>query len=243
MKKVFFTIISAITVMAVILLSACSADTSLENVNKPDAIASADEVHPSQNPTAVEESNNVNGMHFTTNLEDFTSRFNLVMMDSGGTDYIYTANWKKQGDVQKDVNGIEYQLWYYHMDIYTITASVETSSEKIMNLGCGTTMSNFVMQENGVNNSDKILHTCAVMAAAVGGFNQSSLDVLQDIFYRTTFEGTDSLWYEGNIFSLTTKVDNKDNSKSTMMFRVFPISDKLKTEWNVTSYESFSSSR
>lgn len=228
--------------MSMFLLTACNGEVDIEKVNKPNAIASNDELHPSQSPTAVENSENVNGRHFTTNLEDFTSKYNLVMMDAGGKEYMYFSNWKKQGEPQLDVNGVEYQLWYYNQDLFTLTAAVETKSQKIMNLGCGTTMNKFVLEENGEKNSDIILRASAVMAAAAGGYNQSGLDVLQDIFYRTTFEGTESLWYDGNVYSMTTKTDKKDNDKSTMMFRVFPISEKLKAEWNVQSYDEYMAS-
>lgn len=110
----------------------------------------------------------------------------------------------------------------------------------IMNVGCGTTMRTFVNIDDEENpNSDRILHASAVMAASVAGFEQSSLDVLQDIFYRTTFGEVDSLWYDGNVFSLTTKHDSSNSENDTMLLRVFPITDELKNEWKIESYEEF----
>ncbi len=77
------------------------------------------------------------------------------------------------------------------------------------------------------------------MAAAAAGFNQNSLNVLQDIFYRTTFDEINELWYEGNVFSLTTKNDKNNSENDTMLLRVFPISDELKNEWKIQSYDEY----
>lgn len=233
-------IISFSVILTMFFMTACtSSKDSINNVAKPGSIATGDEVHPTQAPTSVEESDNVNGMRYNTSLQEFTRRYNIIMMDTGGTDYLYRANWKIQGEIQKDNNGVEYQLYYYDEDIFTITAAVEVESGKLMNAGCGTTMNTFVALQDGINNSDKILYACAITAAALCGFNESSLDVLQDIFYRTTFEGTDSLWYEGNVFCLNTSVDSSDSENSTMLFRIFPISEELKAEWEIVGYEEY----
>ncbi len=235
-KKIIPVFIICIT----IFLTACSSgEGGLTNVEKPEGLSTSDEVHPTQSPDAVEESENINGAHYTATLQEFTGRYNSIMMDTGGTDYLYRANWKKQGAVQEDNNGVEYQLYYYNEELFTITAAVEIESGKIMNVGCGTTMNTFVTQENDVNNSDTILHACAIEAAAVCGFNENSLDVLQDIFYRTTFENVDSLYYEGNVFCMDTNDDNENSENNTMLFRIFPISEALKTEWQITDYETY----
>ena len=46
---------------------------------------------------------------------------------------------------QNDANGTEYQYYYYNADKINFTASVETKTNYIMNIGLGTTMSNFEM--------------------------------------------------------------------------------------------------
>lgn len=235
MKKIFYSLISFALIAMTVVFSSCSGSVA-ENIAKPQNIATYDELKPTQSATAATESRNVNGMCYTSNLQEFSSRYNNIMMETGGTDYLYTANWKKQGDIKKDSNGVEYQLYYYNRELFTITASVEVESGCIMNVGCGTSMSNFVMQDDEQPNSDIILHSCAIMAAAVCGFGNGSLDVLQDIFYKTTFEDTDALWYEGNIFLLTMNKNKNDSSADTMLFRIFPISEALKNEWNVEEY-------
>lgn len=222
-------------------MTACDSPKKIfSNVDTPKSIVTEDEVSPTQSADAVTDSKNVNGKLYTVTLNGFTAQYNSIMMDTGGIDYLYKENWQKKGDIQKDANGIEYELYYYDEEIFTITVSVEVESGMIMNVGCGTTMNTFVkFDENEKPNSDRILHASAVMAAAAAGFNQNSLNVLQDIFYRTTFDEINELWYEGNVFSLTTKNDKNNSENDTMLLRVFPISDELKNEWKIQSYDEY----
>lgn len=241
MKKVISALVLSLIILSAYTMTACNDSKSMfSSVDTPKNIATQDEIHPSQSPDAVKDSENVNGRLYAITLQEFTMKYNSIMMETGGIDYLYKENWQKKGDVQRDANGIEYQLYYYNEELFTITVSVETESNMIMNVGCGTTMNTFVNIDNEENpNSDRILHASAVMAASAAGFEQNSLDVLQDIFYRTTFGEVDSLWYEGNVFSLTTKHDSSDSKNDTMLLRVFPITDELKNEWKIESYEEY----
>ena len=237
--KIFLSVILILLPLGI--MTACDSPKKIfSNVGTPKSIATEDEVSPTQSADAVTDSKNVNGKLYTATLQSFTAQYNSIMMNTGGIDYLYKENWQKKGDIQKDANGIEYELYYYDEEIFTITVSVEVESGMIMNVGCGTTMNTFVkFDENEKPNSDRILHASAVMAAAAAGFNQNSLNVLQDIFYRTTFDEINELWYEGNVFSLTTKNDKNNSENDTMLLRVFPISDELKNEWKIQSYDEY----
>lgn len=79
----------------------------------------------------------------------------------------------------------------------------------------------------------------AVMAAAVSGMGINKVDTIQDIFYLTTFENTNELWYNGNVYALSTNEDKADSERSTMLFRTFPISDEVKENWGIDEYESY----
>lgn len=237
MKK---TALICLLTALVIVFSACSsAQSTVSNVQQPENIATGDQIYPAQNLKASEKSENVNGMRYTMTLKEFTKKYNEIMQNTGGKDYLNKSKWIKTGDTQKDSNGVSYDCYYYDSEKINFTATVETNSEKLMNVGCGTTMTLFVSQEDNQAFSDVVLRKSAIMAAAVCGFPASSLDVLQDIFYRTTYEGTESLWYQGNIFSLSTNEDRSDSQKSTMLFRVFPVTDELQKEWNVVDYETY----
>lgn len=222
-------------------MTACDSPKKLlSNVDTPKSISTDDEINPTQSPDAVTDSENVNGKIYNVTLSEFTAKYNSIMMDTGGTDYIYKENWQKKGDVQRDANGVEYELYYYDHDIFTITVSVEIESGLVMNVGCGTTMNTFVeFDEQDNPNSDKILFASAVMAASASGFGQNSLNVLQDIFYRTTFDEVNELWYKGNVFSLTTKNDKNNSENDTMLLRVFPVTDELRSEWKILGYDEY----
>lgn len=244
MKKITtLLLILSLTVSSGVMTACDKSGKIFSNIDAPKSIATKDEIKPTQNPDAVADSENVNGKCYTTTLQSFTMQYNSIMMDTGGVDYLYKENWKKKDDVQRDANGVVYQLYYYDEELFTITVSVEVGSEMIMNVGCGTTMNTFVGYDDDEKpNSDRILHASAVMAAAASGFSQNSLDVLQDIFYRTTFGEINELWYEGNVFSLTTKNDKSNSENDTMLLRVFPITDELKNEWNIQGYNEYKAS-
>lgn len=212
------------------------------DVEQPEKIATGDQIYSAKNENAVEESPNVNGMRFTLTLSQFTEKYNKIAQRTDGILLIDRSKWKPKGDVKSDTNGVEIQYYYYDDSNVNFTATVETDSGKIMNIGCGTTMANFVAQDENSSNSDAILLKSAVMAAAVCQFPIESLDVLQDIFYRTTFETSNSFWYQGFIFSLSTQENKADSEKSVMLLRVFPVTNELKDEWQITDYEVYAAS-
>lgn len=237
-KSILILLISSI-----ILMTACSqkTETSL-SVEQPQNISTGDEIYPALNENSVEQSTNVNGMRFTITLPEFTQKYNEKLKNIGITDILVTGHWQKNSETQRDSNGVEIQYYYYDGININFTATVEVESGKLMNIGCGTTMKNFVAQTDNQNNSDLILKKCAVMAEAVCQFPSGSTDVLQDIFYRTTIESIDSLWYQGFIFSLSTQENKSSVENNIMLFRVFPVTDELKNDWNVADYEAYSAS-
>ena len=75
------------------------------------------------------------------------------------------------------------------------------------------------------------------MADAACCFGSDKIDTLQDIFYQIATGPEDSLWYEGFVFSLSTKENKTDNKNGIMLFRVFPVTDDLRKEWRLTDYK------
>jgi len=238
MKKIALLIALSL----ILTLSACKNTETSITVNQPENISTGDEIFPAQNVNSIEESPNVNGMRFTFTLAEFTEKYNEITKSTGGSDLLDIKNWKKQGEVQNDVHGVKIQYYIYNENNINFTASVEVDSEKIVNIGCGTTMGNFIKMEDNVSNSDIILRKTAIMAQAICQFPMGSTDILQDIFYRTTNESIDSLWYQGFVFALSTQNDKSNSENSIMLFRVFPITDELKDEWKILDYEVYSAS-
>ena len=238
MKK----IITALLIISTVLLCGCNDNNNSINVEQPEKIATGDQIFSAKNENAVEESDNVNGMRFTLTLPEFTEKYNEIARRTDGILAINKEKWKVNGDVKTDTNGVEVRYYYYDETDTNFTVTVEVQTGKIMNIGCGTTMSNFVAQEDNSSNSDKILKKSAIMAAAVCQFPTDRLDVLQDIFYRTTLDSSSSFWYQGFIFTLSTQENKSDSEKSVMLLRVFPVKDELKDEWKVTDYDAYAAS-
>lgn len=220
----------------------CNNSNNSIDVEQPEKIATGDQIFSAKNESAVEESDNVNGMRFTLTLSQFTEKYNEIARRTDGITTLDNTKWKANGDAKTDTNGVEIRYYYYDESDTNFTATVETQTGKIMNIGCGTTMSHFVAQDENSSNSDAILKKSAIMSAAVCQFPTDSLDVLQDIFYRTTFETSNSFWYQGFIFTLSTQENKSDSEKSVMLLRVFPVKDELKDEWKVTDYEVYAAS-
>ena len=163
MKKTLVLIVAAILMLS---LFGCSdkknADVS-GVVDAPDKFSTLDEAKVTENPNIRKESENVNGMCYAITLEEFTYNYNEMLKEAGNLDMINPKGWKMLGSPQNDANGTEYQYYYYNADKINFTASVETKTNYIMNIGLGTTMSNFVSIENEKNNSDTILMKSAVI--------------------------------------------------------------------------------
>lgn len=226
-------------VILCLAFAGCSQNSEKTEIKKPDKIATGDEALPQSNPDSVEESPNVNGLRFTETLDEFTDKYNEISQSVGGADILSKEKWQKKGDETTDNNGTKIQYYYYDEDMYNFTATVEVESNKLMNIGCATTANYFVGEENGVKNSDDILRKSAVMAQAVCQFPDGSTDVLQDIFYVTTFENTKELWYKGFIFSRELSENGGDSTKDLMQLRVFPVTEKKSKDWNITDYEQY----
>ena len=164
-------------------------------------------------------------------------RYNAAKRLVQDTDLIIEGNWREMGDPETDNKGVKFQYYYYDDYNVNITATVETESGKLMNVGVGTTMSHFMSEESGENNSDEILRKAALMADAACCFGSDKIDTLQDIFYQIATGPEDSLWYEGFVFTLSTKENKSDSKNGIMLFRVFPITDELRKEWKLKDYK------
>ena len=238
MKKLLVSLL----IISTVLLCGCNDNKNSIEVEQPEKIATGDQIFSAKNENAVEESDNVNGMRFTLTLPEFTEKYNEIARRTDGILAINKEKWKVKGEIDTDSNGVEIRYYYYNESDTNFTVTVEAQTGKIMNIGCGTTMSNFVAQDEYESNSDAILKKSAIMAAAICQFPTDSLDVLQDIFYRTTLDSNSSFWYQGFIFSLSTQENKSDSEKSVMLLRVFPVKDELKDEWKVPDYEAYAAS-
>lgn len=228
--------VSAVLLAAVCLFTAaaCAPQDSKTAAATPDS-ATPD---GASSAGAVEESPNVNGMRFCMTLTEFTDRYNAEKSHLQEKDVLTLNQWVKDDNTELDNNSVHVQYWHHDDQDVSFTATVEARSEKIMNLGCGTAVSNYRGKTEGAVNSDPVLKKAALMAQVVCGFSSDSREILEDIFDRTVTEPDNSLWYKGFVFNFSTMKDKKDETKDIMLFRVFPITEALKQEWNLKEYHT-----
>ena len=237
MKKLKGITALLLSALFVLSLAACSKDSVKLNIDQPKSISTMEDGEEAPVSDAIEASENVNGKRFALTLHEFTVRYNTAKKLVKDTDLIMEGNWREMGDPETDNKGVDFQYYYYDDHNVNITATVETESGKLMNVGVGTTMSHFMAEESGENNSDEILRKAALMADAVCCFGSDKIDTLQDIFYQIATGPEDSLWYEGFVFSLSTKENKTDSKNGIMLFRVFPVTEDLRKEWRLTDYK------
>ena len=160
MKKYLALIVA---VMLLLTLFGCSDNNKSEIsgvVDAPEKISTLDEAKINENPNIRQKSENVNGMCYAITLEEFTHNYNEMLKEMGSLDMINPKGWKMLGSPQDDANGTEYQYYYYDADKINLTASVETKTNYIMNIGLGTTMSNFVSIEQRRNLNEECCYGC-----------------------------------------------------------------------------------
>ena len=237
MKKIKGITALLLSAVFVLSLAACSKDSVKLEIDQPKSISTIEDGEEATVSDAIEASENVNGKRFALTLHEFTVRYNTAKRLVKDTDLIIEGNWREMGDPETDNKGIDFQYYYYDDHNVNITATEEIESGKLMNVGVGTTMSHFMAEESGENNSDNILRKAALMADAACCFGSDKIDTLQDIFYQIATGPEDSLWYEGFVFSLSTKENKTDNKNGIMLFRVFPVTDDLRKEWRLTDYK------
>ena len=237
MKKIKGITALVLSALFVLSLAACSKDSVKLNIDQPKSISTMEDGEEAPVSDAIEASDNVNGKRFALTLHEFTVRYNTAKKLVKDTDLIMEGNWREMGDPETDNKGVDFQYYYYDDHNVNITATEEIESGKLMNVGVGTTMSHFMAEESGENNSDEILRKAALMADAVCCFGSDKIDTLQDIFYQIATGPEDSLWYEGFVFSLSTKENKTDSKNGIMLFRVFPVTEDLRKEWRLTDYK------
>lgn len=229
-------VIAVIVVFLIVFISSCNRHSNNKSEKQVNISATYDEILESTDSMAIEDSSNVNGKRFSSTLEDFTKLYNSSKQQAGEKDLLQMKNWQKHGNESKDANGVKIQYYYYNDKNTNFTATVEVESNKILNIGFGTTMSYFMGQTDNKNNSDLVLEKAALMAQTVCKYEIGSTNVLKDVFRRTTVNENDTIWFQGCVYKLDTQQDKKDSKNNIMLFRIFPVSDNLKTEWKLKEY-------
>lgn len=229
MKKLICVVLIVFTIF-----SLCSCTENNSSVNG----ATEDEAnYPQPVEENFTESENSTGMRYDMTLWDYTTAFNLMYSDLGGgaTEGISFSDWVLMEENQKDDNGVKYNYYYYNNGHIVLTATVETESEQVMNLGCGTTVERF---RESSSNQQEVLTICGIMAAVSGGYESDAVTFFDNLFVDTINSQDNSFWYNDSIYLLSTE-KGKDNKESTMLFRTMPASEEIRNKWNIQDYVSY----
>ncbi|MCH5299726.1 MAG: hypothetical protein J1E56_00270 [Ruminococcus sp.] len=230
-----------LTISMLFLFVSCnqSEDTGNSQSEKKVYTASADEAgYPYPIVQNWEESNNATGARFDMTLKEYTEKFNEMYNSlGGGSQQIDFSQWQLQSEGQLDENGVAYDYYYYADDMVVLTATVEQDTDKIMNLGCGTTVSVFINEENAQYQT-VILAMTGIMACVAGNYPVDNVTFFSNLFVDTITENNNSFWYNNCIYLLNVEEGETDD-ESTMLFRIVAASDNIEKDWNLVNYKTY----
>lgn len=238
MKK----LICVILIISVLFLFASCNQSEGENgsqAGKKEYTASADEAgYPNPLLQNWEESNNATGARFNMTLKEYTEKFNEMYNSlGGGSQQIDFSGWQLQSEGQIDESGVAYDYYYYSDDMVVLTATVEQKTGKIINLGCGTTVSVFIDEKNTQYQS-VILAMTGIMACVAGNYPVDNVTFFSNLYINTIAENNNSFWYNNCIYLLNVEEGETDD-ESTMLFRIVAASENIEKDWNLVNYKTY----
>lgn len=193
--------------------------------------------YPKPEEDNYEESDNATSLRYDMTLWDYTTAFNLMYSDLGGgaTEGISFSDWVLTEENQKDNNNVEYDSYYFNSGSIVLTATVETESEHVMNLGCGTTVAQFT---GSAETQQEIMTLCGIMATVAGGYNSDAVTFFNNLFVDTIDSDENCFWYEQSFYLFSTE-DKDDDDESTVLFRTIPAKAEFRELWNIPDYSDY----
>ncbi len=237
MKKL---ICLCLAISILFLLPSCSekSEEKTETTSATISISTSDEGYPVPNKQNWETSNNATGARFNFTLKEYTDNFNKMYNSLGGDlEEINFDLWQITSENQVDENGIVYDNYYYAFDGIVLTATVEKESNKIMNLGCGTTVSIFV-DDNKSQQQTVILGMAGVMACVAGDYPVDDVTFFGNLFVNSISNTHNSFWFNNCIYLVNIEEGETDDD-STVLFRIVPATDNIEKEWNLLNYKTY----
>lgn len=217
--------------LALVVLLSCSC------VGETAEITENDSIFPTAESYNYVESDNLTELRFDMTLWEYTTRFNSMNSDLQNSMQlgISMTDWMVLEEGKVDESGVEYDYYYYNSGQIVLTATVETKSQQIMNLGCGTTVEQFESSEETQKN---ILTMCGIMSAVAGGYNADSVEFFSNLFLDTFDSRENSFWYQDSMYILTVD-EGESDAESTLLFRTIPVGEELREQWSIADYKTF----
>lgn len=238
MKKLICLVLA---VSMLFLFASCSdnKDTGSSQTEKKVYDSTSDEAgYPYPIEQNWEESENVTGARFDMTLKEYTEKFNEMYNSlGGGSQQLDFSKWELQTEGQIDEKGIAYDYYFYADDKVVLTATVEQDSKKIMNLGCGTTVSVFINDED-TQYQAVILAMTGIMACVAGNYPVDNVTFFSNLYVDTISDNNNSFWYNNCIYLLNVEEGETDD-ESTMLFRIVAATDDIEKEWSIVNYKTY----
>ncbi len=243
MKRILSLVL---VLMMTLSLCACkdSSESSLILTDEKTIENSIDATYyPQPKTDVIADSSNSMGASFDYTLEQFTEMLNSSYKQFLGdksekNTYFYYDKWTLMSGHLTDDNGVEYSSYYYDFSDVTLTVAVETKSQKVMNIGCGCTYSDF---ESDVDDYQFTYLIMSAMVCAVGtGYDINDMGFVYYIFLDAINSDV-AFYYENAVYAVKYQQDTQDKT-GTVLCMVSPISDKAKSTWNLVDYKSFGES-
>lgn len=231
-----------ITMVVLFLLSlcACNKETGTKSI-MTDSTANqvAQSVsYPVPDTLTYEESDNKLGMRYVFTLSEFNDMLNAAcdeLSKENEIEYFDIDNWQLMSDNLTDDNNIRYSSYYYSTDTLTLTAAVENDSNKVMNLGCGTSYTEFANSDADYQYT--VMLTSAIMAMVAGGYSEEDLEFLYCMFFDSA-KNSEQFFYHNGVYMMNiSKAEGDENA--AVLFMMSACDDSIIEEWELTDYKDY----
>ncbi|MBR2715803.1 MAG: hypothetical protein IKB73_06345 [Ruminococcus sp.] len=241
MKRFLCLIITLIMVLSLCACNKVSSDKTVINAENEAEVSAKKLDFPAPTKLMWEKSENNLGARYIFTLEEFNEKLNSAsakLAKSEVKEHFDFKNWVKMADNLVDDNGIKYSSYYYATDTLTITAAVENESGKVMNLGCGTSYSQFV--EADAEYQYTIMLTAAIISMVAGGYEEDALEFLYYIFFDSA-KSEKGFFYNNGVYMMNlSKAEGEEGS--VVLFMTSPCKDEILTEWELIDYTKYEES-
>ena len=238
MKKLICILLALIFIFS---LTACKNDVEKKDEKTDISEEISTTLYPSPQSVMWEKSKNNLGARYTFTLKEFNKMLNnrcKNLSEEVDTDFFEYKNWRKMSDTLLDDNGIEYTSYYYATDTLTLTAAVENESQKVMNLGCGTSYEEFVNSDEDYQYT--VMLTAAIIAMTAGDYSDENLEFLYYIFFDSA-KYDKQFFYNNSVYMLNmSKAEGEEGA--ALLFMMSPCKDEILKEWELTDYSTFDGS-
>ncbi len=236
MKKIICVLLVIILMFSI---CACKGKNTEGDVNIEETTATSS--YPVPKEKRFEKSENNLHARYTFTLEEFTSMLNAECKNLGSSEdetFFEYDNWELISENLLDDNDIAYSSYYYATDTLSITAAVENESKKVMNIGCGTTYSEFVNADE--NYQYTVILTSAIIAMVAGGYSKDDLEFLYCVFFDAA-KDNEKFYYENGVYMMNLS-KAQDEEGSVVLFMTSPCMEDIISDWELTDYENYEGS-